>query len=77
VAVIGHEFWRTRFGGGTDIVGRDVRLNGHVFTIVGVRPAGLPGPQLGNESDLYVPMMMQHIMRPPRGDTQAKRIQAC
>ena len=67
VAVISHEFWRTRFGGSTDIVGRDVRLNGHVFTIVGVTPAGFPGPQLGSESDLYVPMMMQHIMRPPRG----------
>jgi macrolide transport system ATP-binding/permease protein len=67
VAVIGHEFWRTRFGGRTDIVGRDVRLNGHVFTIVGVTPAGFPGPQLGSEADMYVPMMMQHIMRPPRG----------
>jgi macrolide transport system ATP-binding/permease protein len=67
VAVIGHEFWRTRFGGRSDIVGRDVRLNGHVFTIVGVSPAGFPGPQLGSESDVYVPMMMQHIMRPPRG----------
>jgi predicted permease len=66
VAVIGHEFWRTRFSGSTDIVGREVRLNGHVFTIVGVTPPGFPGPQLGSESDLYVPMMMQHIMRPPR-----------
>ena len=68
VAVIGHEFWRTRFGGRTDIVGRDVRLNGHVFTIVGVTPAGFPGPQLGSESDLYAPEMMQHIMWPPRGN---------
>ena len=47
VAVISHDFWQTRFGGRPDIVGRDIRLNGHVFTIVGVTPAGFPGPQLG------------------------------
>jgi predicted permease len=66
VAVISHDFWRTRFGSRPDIVGRDVRLNGHVFTIVGVTPAGFPGPLVGRVRHLYVPMMMQAIMRPPR-----------
>ncbi len=66
VAVISHEFWQTRFAGAPDIVGREVRLNGHQFTIIGVAPAGFPGPQLGNMRHLYVPMMMQAIMRPPR-----------
>ena len=66
VAVISHDFWQTRFAGRPDIVGRDIRLNGHVFTIVGVAPAGFPGPQLGSVRQLYVPMMMQAIMRPPR-----------
>ena len=66
VAVIGYEFWQSRFAGQPDIVGREVRLNGHVFTIVGVTPAGFPGPQIGNVRNLYVPMMMQAIMRPPR-----------
>jgi predicted permease len=66
VAVISHEYWQTRFAGAADIVGREVRLNGHPFTIVGVTPAGFPGPQLGNMRHLYVPMMMQAVMRPPR-----------
>ena len=66
VAVIGYDFWQARFGGRPDIVGRDIRLNGHVFTIVGVTPAGFAGPQLGNVRNLYVPIMMQAIMRPPR-----------
>jgi predicted permease len=66
VAVISHEFWQTRFAGASDIVGRVVRLNGHPFTIIGVAPAGFPGPQLGSTRHLYVPMMMQPIMRPPR-----------
>ena len=66
VAVISHEFWQSRFDGRADAVGREVRLNGHVFTIVGVAPAGFTGPQLGSVRSLYVPMMMQAIMRPPR-----------
>jgi putative ABC transport system permease protein len=66
VAVVSHDFWQTRFGGRPDIVGLDIRLNGHVFTVVGVTPAGFPGPQLGTVRNLYVPMMMQAIMRPPR-----------
>src|SRR4029453_12142358 len=66
VAVISHDFWQTRFGGRDDAIGREVRLNGHVFTIVGVAPAGFPGPTLGSGRSLYVPMMMQAIMRPPR-----------
>jgi predicted permease len=66
VAVISHEFWQSRFAGDDDVIGREVRLNGHVFTIVGVAPAGFPGPALGSVRSLYVPMMMQAIMRPPR-----------
>jgi predicted permease len=66
VAVIAYEFWQTRFSGRADVIGREIRLNGHVFTIVGVAPAGFPGPQLGATRQLYVPMMMQAVMRPPR-----------
>jgi macrolide transport system ATP-binding/permease protein len=66
VAVISHSFWQTRFAGRPDIIGHDIRLNGHPFTIVGVTRAGFPGPLVGSVRHLYVPMMMQAIMRPPR-----------
>jgi predicted permease len=64
VVVISHDLWQTRFGGRPDIVGRDIRLNGHVFTIVGVTPRAFPGPQVGRVRHLYAPMMMQAILRP-------------
>jgi len=73
VAVVSHEFWQARFGGTADVVGREVRLNGQVFTIVGVTPAGFPGPRLGASRSLYVPMMMQAIMRPPRAGYSGER----
>ena len=66
VAVISYDFWQTRFAGDAEVVGREVRLNGHVFTVVGVAPAGFDGPTIGTGPSIYVPMMMQAIMRPPR-----------
>ncbi|HEX6313265.1 MAG TPA: ABC transporter permease [Gemmatimonadaceae bacterium] len=66
VAVISASLWRTRFGERGDIVGLPVRLNGQPYTIIGVAPAGFHGTQLGQASDLFVPMMMQGWMRPPR-----------
>ena len=66
VAVISYDFWQTRFAGEVDVVGREVRLNGHVFSVVGVAPPGFDGPTIGTGRNIYVPMMMQAIMRPPR-----------
>jgi predicted permease len=66
VAVIGDGLWHGRFGGRSDIVGHEILLNGQRFTIVGVTPPGFGGAQLGVTRDLYVPMMMQAVMRPPR-----------
>jgi predicted permease len=66
VVVLDHAFWRSRFGARPDVVGRDLRLNGQRFTIVGIAPAGFSGTLLGARRSLYVPMMMQAVMRPPR-----------
>ena len=66
VAVISQGLWQTRFAGDANIVGRQLVLNGNNFTVIGVLPAGFDGLQLGITRDLYVPMMMQATMRPPR-----------
>jgi predicted permease len=41
--VIGHALWRDRFGADPAIVGRTVRINTGVFTVVGVAPEGFIG----------------------------------
>lgn len=44
VVVLSHTAWRQRFGGRPDIVGRDIRLSGEPFTVIGVLPdVVLPG----------------------------------
>ena len=66
VVVLGHGFWQRRFAGKHDIIGQELLLNGQSFTVIGVAPAEFGGAQLGVTRDLYVPMMMQAVMRPPR-----------
>ena len=40
VALLGHGFWQREFGGDRGVIGRDLRIQGHPVTIVGVLPAG-------------------------------------
>jgi putative ABC transport system permease protein len=67
VVVISHSLWQRRFGGEPKTVGSQLALNGHQFTIVGVAPAGFSGPEVFETNDIYVPAMMQAVVRPPRG----------
>ena len=66
VAVISERLWNTRFGARPDVVGSSIRLNGGTFTVIGITPESFPGPRLAVQGDLFVPMMMQALMRPPR-----------
>src|SRR4029077_10768065 len=56
-----------RFGSDPNVIGQQLTLNGHGFTIIGVTPAGFNGPEVLETNDIYVPMMMQALVRPPRG----------
>src|SRR4029079_3604681 len=39
VAVLTHRFWQRHFGGQPDAIGHTLRLDGDVFTVLGVIPA--------------------------------------
>ena len=49
-AIISYRLWTTRFGGDRDVIGRAVRLNGYLYTIVGVMPEGFSFP---GDTDLW------------------------
>lgn len=44
VAVIGYDLWQRFFGGKPDVLGKQVTLNGLVYSIVGVMPEGFNFP---------------------------------
>jgi len=49
VAVLSHDLWQRAFGGDPAVVGREVRLNGEGFKVVGVMPEhfAFPHPRVG------------------------------
>jgi predicted permease len=53
VVVLGDAMWRNRFGADPAIVGRDIRLDGESYRVVGVMPRGFMFPD--RETVLYVP----------------------
>jgi predicted permease len=64
VAVLGHSFWQSRFGGDPGIIGRTIDLNGRPFEVVGVAPPAFKGPMVVLDAPLYVPIMMQAEIMP-------------
>lgn len=51
VVVVGNRFWKERFGGDPNILGKTLRLSGKAWTVVGVLPPGEPWIH----HQLYVP----------------------
>src|SRR5581483_7241246 len=61
VVIISHGVWLDRFGGDQRAVGRDIRLNGETYRVIGVMPAGFdfPAALIGNRVDLWTPLQWQ------------------
>jgi putative ABC transport system permease protein len=68
VIVLSDRFWMRRFGGDTNIVGRNVRLDGQSVTVIGVMPPGFDYPLLWGTVDLWRPMGFTAEQRTSRGN---------
>lgn len=81
VMVIGYDFWQRRFAGDRHVIGTNVKLDGEVFTIIGVMPRDFHfvrhqslGPPEG--ADAYVTFAYSLAARDPRGGAFAALIRA-
>lgn len=63
VMVLSHGFWEEHFSSDRSIVGKSVKLNGTLMTVVGVASAGFFGTE-PQTPDFWVPMMMQAQLMP-------------
>ncbi len=68
VAIVSYGAWRQLFGSDPALVGRTVRLNGHSFTVVGVAPESFHGLELGNSTDIWIPLSMRAEAMPTWSD---------
>ena len=81
VAVLGHALWRSRFAGDPGVIGREIRLAGQPFTVIGVMPPGFAFAQHGSGSsprtaDLYTTFDFLVEETPPGGGSYAGLIRA-
>jgi len=64
VVVISHGYWERRFGGERSVIGRTISINGVPLTIIGVAQAGFSGDLVGQQIDVWIPIMMRPVIMP-------------
>ena len=59
LAVLSYGYWRVRFGADSDIVGKQIVVNGRELTIIGVSRAGFDGVEPGRAPQIRIPITMK------------------
>ena len=66
VTVLGHGLWQRLLGGDLEVVGRQVRLDGEAFTVVGVMPEGFTFPPR-SRAEMWTPLVVSDSLAANRG----------
>lgn len=74
VCAISHGYWQRAFGSDRSIAGRMVQINGQAFTIAGVAAPEFHGFDLGQQSEIYVPLAMHRLFDPAGSRIDGKEI---
>ncbi|HUQ82999.1 MAG TPA: ABC transporter permease [Gemmatimonadaceae bacterium] len=63
-AVLSDRFWRTKFAGAPDVVGKTFKMNGIVYTVVGVAAPGFIGMVPAVTTQMWIPLTMAGKVEP-------------
>jgi putative ABC transport system permease protein len=69
-AVISYEYWRRRFGGDEQVIGRTFRTGNEIYQIIGVAQKAFTGTDTGTMVDVFLPTMMMKNDGITRSDYQ-------
>jgi predicted permease len=58
LAVLGFDYWKTRFAGDPSVIGRQILVNDHQLTIIGVAEAGFEGVERLFTTRIFIPVVM-------------------
>ena len=72
VAVISYAFWKRDFGGDPNILGRTVRLDRHLFTIIGVTPPWFTGLEVDRGYDVAIPIGCEPVLHTDQSALDAR-----
>ncbi|PYV74835.1 MAG: hypothetical protein DMG96_19190 [Acidobacteria bacterium] len=62
--VLGYSYWQQRFGGSSNVIGKQVLVDGKPATIIGVAPKEFRGTSFALNMDVYLPVSMSGINDP-------------
>ena len=68
IAILTYDFWTSRFGRDRNIVGATMHLNGHPITVIGVSAPDFRGIEIGDATQIFIPIVMQSQMNPVMGE---------
>ncbi len=64
VVVLSYDYWKTRFAGNPNVVGRKILVNNYPMTVVGVSAAGFAGLDPAQAPQIRVPILMESALMP-------------
>src|SRR3972149_6233610 len=73
VAMLGHAYWQKAYGGDRGVIGREARIGGRPYTIVGVAGADYEGHFRGLAPAFFLPRMMLNAVSPASYDQLESR----
>jgi predicted permease len=59
VVVLSYDYWKGRFGGDPQIVGKTLLVNNYQMAVIGVSQPGFDGVELGSSTKIFIPVMME------------------
>src|SRR5687768_10795968 len=63
-AVISDRFWKGKFAGAADVVGKTFKMNGTVYTVIGVAPPDFTGTIPAVTAQMWIPITMAEKVEP-------------
>lgn len=73
VLVLSYDAWQNYFNGDRSILGRGVKLDGRVFTVIGVMPSGFRFP-VNRRNAIYTPYLLTQEWMNKRGNHWLQRV---
>ena len=59
VVMLSYDYWKQRFGGDPQIVGKTLLVNNYQMAVIGVAQPGFDGVELGYSAKIFIPVMME------------------
>ena len=58
VAMLSYAYWKSRFASDPSVLGKNLIVNGHSYSVIGVAQQGFEGVELGSAAKVFVPATM-------------------